>query len=129
MLQQRQFLSTAASRLGVTDLSCYSEKTSPEWGNCGDADKGYDLWSLGRNQKDEKCLISNCPGRYSCSRCQTEAARLHALLSYRKFVGLQNVSPISHGKLIEDTEGVQKSWANMERNMSSSRSSHLKRPH
>ena len=31
-----------------TSASCSSEKTSWEWGNCGDADKGYDLWSLGK---------------------------------------------------------------------------------
>lgn len=33
------------------------------------------------------------PGWYLGSRCQTEAGRLQALLSYRKCVGLQNFPP------------------------------------
>lgn len=47
------------------------------------------------------------PGWYLGSRCQTEAGRLQALLSYRKFVGLQNFPPSAVATHREHRRGVE----------------------
>lgn len=86
--------------------SCPSEKTAWERGNRGSAD--HDMTAghcVGQQPEGLKCLISSCPGWYLGSRCQTEARRLQALLSYEKFAELQNFSPITRGNTRKTQKG------------------------